>query len=101
MSDSLKNKFHSFLKTSLLLLLLLITELAVGQIYYNNLITLINKCNYNFVAFKSFFLSCLSPGESVQFLWQSALRMREEKSLGKAVAIVFGLSLYFPALMPV
>lgn len=34
------------------------------------------------------------------FLWQSELHMREEKSLGKAVATVFDLSLYFPALMP-
>jgi hypothetical protein len=37
----------------------------------------------------------------VQFQWQSELPMREEKSLEKAVAIVFDLNLYFPALMPV
>ena len=78
----------------------MITELAVGQVYYSNLITLLSVTN--FVAFKSLFLFvCLSPGESVRFLWQNELHMREEKSLEKAVAIAFGLSPYFLALMRV
>lgn len=37
----------------------------------------------------------------MRFLWPSELHMREEKSPEKAVAIVFDLSLYFLALMPV
>lgn len=78
----------------------MITELAVGQVYYSNLITLISVTN--FVAFKSLFLFvCFSPGESVQFPWQNELHMREEKSLEKAVAIAFDLSPYFLALMRV
>lgn len=36
----------------------------------------------------------------MQSLWLSELHMREEKSLGKAVATVFDLSPSFPALMP-
>ena len=92
-------KFWNFLNISLLFFLL-ITELAVGQVYYSNLITLLSVTN--FVAFKSLFLFvCLSPGESVRFLWQNELHMREEKSLEKAVAIAFGLSPYFLALMRV
>ena len=37
----------------------------------------------------------------MRFLWQNELHTREEKSLEKAVAIVFDLSPYFLALMRV
>lgn len=67
----------------------------MGQgVYYSNLITLLSITN--FVAFKSLFLFvCLSPGESVRFLWQNDAYERGEEP-GKAGAIAFDLSPYFP-----